>query len=94
MACPKGTVKPQYVARDTFVVVVGMVKRKPLTVTAEAVKAVLVPAYVKLDVENACELVVMELAPAVSVATACSRSVVVELPAFVVVANWFVAPVS
>ena len=67
MAVPAGTSSPQKVVCATFVVEVGVVKRNPVTVTGEAVKAVLVPANVKLEVEYRWLEVEMELEPLVRV---------------------------
>ena len=67
---PFGISKPQNVGWATFVVVVGEVRTNPLTVTGLAVSAVLVPGYVKVDVEYACELVAITFTPFVSVAAA------------------------
>ena len=72
VAVPAGIVKPQYVGWEIFAVLVGDVRKKPETVTALAVSAVLVPANVKLDVEYRCELVAIELEPEVSVTDALS----------------------
>lgn len=95
VAVPFGTARPQKVGCCTFEVLVGAVKKNPLTVTPGAgpVSAVLVPAYVNVEVEYTCELVAIVFAPEVSVWEAASCKVVEELPAFVVVATWFVAPV-
>ena len=93
MAVPAGTVSPQKVVCATFVVLVGEVKRNPPTVTGLAVKAVLVPANVKLEVEYRWLEVAMELAPLVRVELAESCKVVVEFPALLLVAFWLVLPV-
>ena len=72
---------------------VGEVRRNPVTVTGEAVKAVLVPANVKLEVEYRWLEVAMEFEPLVRVELAESCKVVVEFPALELVAFWFVLPV-
>ena len=93
MGEPAGTSSPQKVVCWTFVVEVGEVKKNPLTVTGEAVKAVLVPAKVKLEVEYLWLEVAMELEPLVRVELAESCNVVLEFPALVPVAFWLVLPV-
>lgn len=64
---PAGTVSPQNVVWETLVVLVGDVSKKPPTVTGLAVRAVLVPAKVKLEVEYLWLEVAIESVPLVSV---------------------------
>ena len=90
---PAGTSSPQKVVWLTFVVLVGEVRKNPPTVTAVAVKAVLVPANVKLEVEYRWLEVAMELAPLVRVELAESCRVVLEFPALLIVVVWFTLPV-
>ena len=63
-----GTLRPQKMIPETLLVEVGEVNVYPATVAADALSAVDVPGYVKVEVEYPCELVAMELEPEVSVA--------------------------
>ena len=72
---------------------VGDVRKNPPTVTGLAVKAVLVPANVKLEVEYRWLPVAIESVPLVRVELAESCKVVLEFPALVPVAFWLVLPV-
>jgi hypothetical protein len=77
-----GTARPQYIVPETLAVEVGEVRVKPFIVTALPVRAVEVPGYVNVEVENPWELVAIEFAPEASVDWALSWSELDEFPAF------------